>query len=153
MTFDDDFPRTEPRPTLPPRKTPDEVMATALQGGSRWNCEDRLRLTLDAFVECWPDNEPRSKLIRSEHYHAARKLVDEVGEMEAPAFVRWTSAVIQGEFQSLTIKTCMSLMFLVPRWRARERADPMKWWSKPCPKCFTIHHPDGACNGEETEDE
>jgi hypothetical protein len=142
-------PREQYDPTLGPRLHRDELMAKALQGGTRWHCEERIRTTLDAFFECWPGIAPRSPDGRRMHYAASRALVDEVGEMEAPAFVRWAATVVRQEAPRLTVKTARSLLFLLGRWRARE-AGP-EWFRKPCPKCSTIHAP-GTCP-ENLEDE
>lgn len=133
--LDDIFPRDGPPPELPERKTGEELLASALQGGTRWHCEERIRLTLDAFFECWPYLLPRSYPLRQQHYAAARVIVDEVGELEAPAFVRWARTVIVGEFPLLTIKSCRSLVFLLERWRERE-AYAKKY--EPCPECGAL---------------
>lgn len=146
-------PREHPVMQLPPqeRLSDDERLLRMLQGGTHWHCEERLRLTLDAFFECWPDLMPRSPELRRMHYAAARTLVTELGEIEAPAFVRWAATVIAREHGMLSIKTMRSLLFLLADWRKRDKTE--HWWSKPCPRCFTIHHPEGACDGEDSDDE
>jgi hypothetical protein len=133
-----------------PKLTQDEKLLKALQGGTHWRCEERIRTTLDAFVECWPLHMPRSSEVRREHYAGARALVNEVGEMEAPAFLRWAATVVESECRHLPIKTARSLMFLIPRWRAREQGP--EWFKKPCPKCCTFHPPGPKCP-EEMEEE
>jgi hypothetical protein len=142
--LDEVFGPKEPPPDLGPRGTPDERLLAALQGGTEWHCEDRIRPTLDAFMECWPNLEPHSPVLRRSHYPASRAVVEELGELEAPAFIRWASTVVQQEAPQVAanVKTARSLMFLLGRWRARESGP--EWWRKPCPKCSTIHAP-GTC--------
>lgn len=148
------FPR-EPKdkpPELPPRPNGDEVLARGLASSNRWHCEERIKSTLEAFFECWPELIPGSRDGLRLHYPAARYIVNEIGEMEAPAFVRWAKTVCESEAAHITVKTARSLAWLLGRWRLREKPDPNKWWTKSCPKCCTFHHPDGPCNGEEADE-
>jgi hypothetical protein len=139
----------EPPPDPGPRLTGDELLLMSIRGGSRWRCQDRLKFSLDAMMECWPELGPRSAQGRAQHYRATEALLDEVGELEAPAFIRWASTIVRQEAPVLSVKTCRSLMFLLGRWRARESGP--EWYRKPCPKCSTIHPP-GTCP-EDLEDE
>ena len=129
--LDEVFGPKETPPDVGRRMTRDEMMVAALHGGTEWHCEDRIKPALDAFFECWPENLPRSPLIRRNHYAAARALTDEVGEMEAGAFIRWAATVLMDR-PTLTIKDCRSLLFLVPEWAKRE-AYATKY--EVCPEC------------------
>lgn len=144
--LDDYFgPQPDPPAPLPPRRSPDEVLAGALVGGTRWNCEDRIKATLDAFVdtmgEAWM---PRSAMLRQGLYASARPIVDEIGEDQAPDFVRW--ACQQSADRRLDTKNLRSLAYLIPEWRSRE-ASPA-WMRTPCPSCCCIHGP-GACSEDD----
>lgn len=112
-----------------------------LLGGSTWNCEDRIRPALDALVAAWPQLTPRSPMLRRMHYAAARELVEELGEDEAPRFIEWARDKVS---PTLTVKSCRSLLFLIGAWRSR--ATGPGWWTTPCPKCFEIHSPEGGCS-------
>lgn len=152
-TLDDVFGPKEDPPELPPRMTADELLAVSLSVKTEWRCPERLRLTLEAFEEAWPALVPRSTKLKRSIVISAEDVVNELGELEAPAFMRWAATVIHNDMPTLTIKDCRSVLFLAGKWRERERPDPTKWWSTHCKKCFTVHHPDGPCDGEEDEDE
>jgi len=65
-----------------------ESYVTGLQRRA-FRCEDRIRSTLDAFADLHPELIPRSGEGRRSLYAAARFVVEEVGEEQAPAFLRW----------------------------------------------------------------
>jgi hypothetical protein len=127
--------------------TPDEMLVAAFHGGSEWHCEERIKPALDAFFECWPGNRPRSPLVRRSHYAAARALTNEVGEMEAGAFIRWAATVLMDR-PTLTIKDCRSLLFLVPEWAKRE-VFARKY--EPCSECGAISGHSRTCSERDTE--
>jgi len=147
----DDYlgPRDHDVPDLGPRPTQDEQMLRAIQGGTRWQCEDAIRPAMDAVMECWPELMPRSPKVRQSHYQACRDLVAEVGELEVGAFIRWAATVIAQENPTLTVKDTRSLMWLVGRWRLRETRP--SWMVTPCKACGTIHVP-GPCYEEDEDD-
>jgi hypothetical protein len=113
---------------------------------SDWRCEERIRPTLDAFFEGWPDTPHSSPEVRGGHYAAVRVLVEELGETDAPVFVRWAKDNID---KRLSVKTTRSLMYLIPEWRRRGGVVP-EWQRHPCMKCFTFHAP-GDCEDDEPQ--
>jgi hypothetical protein len=114
-------PRQEDPQAQPPRLHGDELLAAALQGGTRWKCEDRIRPALNSFFACRPELLPASEAGRRMHYAAARQLTDEVGERDADAFIRWADGKLR--FAALTIKDCRSLLFLLGDWRTFGQPD------------------------------
>jgi hypothetical protein len=127
-----------------------EILARALQGGSRWNCEDRIKGTLDAFIEAaGEDWMPRSDVGRRSMYASARPIVDEIGEDQAPPFVRWAVGVMRRK--GLDVKDLRSLAFLIPAWR-KDQGGPA-WMRTACTDCHTYHPADEMCRDEPDDDD
>lgn len=138
-----------PTDPLPDRKTADELLAAGIMGGSRWHCEDRIRPALDAFIETMGDDFiPRSPMLRRNLYASARPIVDEVGEDQSAAFVRW--ACSENARRRLDTKDLRSLAHLIPHWRTRRTETP-DWMRTPCRDCCTFHPP-GPCEGVDEEE-
>ncbi len=91
-----------------------------------WRCEDEIKGALDAFADLWPECIPRGS--KASLYAAARELVREVGEANAPRFIEWAHDLITRQNPDLHIKTPRSLLFLVAKWRLRGGDDV-------CPIC------------------
>jgi Flp pilus assembly pilin Flp len=135
----------EPHDPLPPRRTPGEILAAGLQATGRWRCEDRIKGTLDAFIEAAGDDwMPRSDVGRRSMYASARPIVDEIGEDQAPPFVRWAVGVMRRK--GLDVKDLRSLAFLLPTWR-KDQGGP-EWMRTACPDCHTYHPDDEMCREE-----
>lgn len=136
----------EPRDPLPPRRTSAEILAAGLQATGRWRCESRIISTLDAFIDAMGDDYmPRSALLRRSMYASARPIVDEIGEAQAPAFVRWAADVMRRK--GLDVKDLRSLAFLLPAWR-KDQGGPA-WMRDACLICHCYHPAEEMCAGEE----
>ena len=109
-----------------PKPEPREIKLTKNIRG--WRCSAFLWLTLDAFVDEWPELMPRGS--KSSLYRATEELHAEVGEANGPKFIHWASQIIRNEKPELIdgVKNPRSFMFLVGRWR-REKGGDL------CPDC------------------
>src|SRR3990170_1134849 len=94
------------------------AMAKGMAGRASWRCEEPLRSLLDAWIEeLGPDYYPRSATARRALYAATRELLQEIGEEQGPAFIRW--AVHRMRQRMLDVKSPRSLLWLIPTWRQR----------------------------------
>jgi len=84
-----------------------------------WRCEPKIKSTLDVFAELRPECVPRGS--KSSLYSGARFLVTEVGENDAPLFVRLADEVMRNE--KLEVKSPRSYAWLLPKWRRGELKD------------------------------
>jgi hypothetical protein len=92
---------------------------------------------------------PRSTKLKRSIIISAEDVVNELGELEAPAFMRWAATLVQTEMPTLVIKDCRSVLFLFGRWRERE-VYARKY--EPCPECGAIlGHSPNCSIGEEDD--
>ena len=84
-----------------------------------WRCEPKIKTTLDKFAELRPECVPRGS--KSSLYAAARFIVTEIGENDAPVFVRLADEIMSEK--NLDVKDPRSYAWLLPRWRRGELRD------------------------------
>lgn len=86
---------------------------------NEWRCEPRIKSTLDKFAELRPECVPRGS--KSSLYSAARFIVTEVGENDAPIFIRLADEHMREK--ELEVKSPRSYGWLLPMWRRGDLKD------------------------------
>jgi len=106
------------KPTLPPRKTQDELLALCINNGTRWKCEAEIVDILNTFVDEMYTEEQADRIVTSKYkrslYAAAREIVRVVGEAEGPAFVR--QAIAYNRKKQLDVSRLWSLTHYLPKY-------------------------------------
>ena len=84
-----------------------------------WRCETRIKSTLDVFAKLRPECIMKHRM--SYLYKYARIIVDEVGENDAPTFVRLADDWMRE--RDLSVDSLKSLEHLLDDWKTGELKD------------------------------